>query len=49
MRYAIQPLAAGAYQVVDRRYPLRPVLTAVRWRQAASCVMAMSFRSAWGW
>ncbi len=49
MRYEVQPIAAGNYTVVDRRYPLRPVLQTNRLAQALSCAWRLSFRSVWGW
>ncbi len=49
MRYEVQPIASGSYTVIDRRYPLRPVLQTTRFIQAVSCALRLSFRSVWGW
>ncbi len=49
MRYGIHPIATGNYTVVDRRYPLHPVLQTKRLGQALSCALLLSFRAVWGW
>ncbi len=49
MRYAIQPTCDHQYAVVDRRYPLRPVLQTQRLSQALGFAFTLSVRSVWGW
>lgn len=49
MRYEIQSVGSSNYSVVDRRYPLRPVLQTTRFIQAVSCAVRLSLRSVWGW
>jgi hypothetical protein len=49
MRYAIHPALEGQYMVVDRRYPLRPVLSTKRLGEALTWAFRLSLRSVWGW
>jgi hypothetical protein len=49
MRYAIRGTGPHMFSVVDRSYPLRPVLVTSRLLQALLLTTRLSWRSLWGW